>query len=185
MSKESSRTRMRTLEVSITTRSARPALVGLCLEMGSSPTPSANLQFQHFGERLPRRYAPRQARFARQSPILQRIATLRVAKRKRLGFGFGSSNQSFLENPESLRDLGVKVKEYKVVDLNMELYEDTQQWAWTPYTLVELESLSKPGVYGNEITEVVTFDIDTIPDEFGWWEKDELEECLRSALKNK
>ena len=78
---------------------------------------------------------------------------------------------------------GVKVKNYKVVDLNMELYEDTQQWAWTPYTLVELGSLPTPGVYGNEITEVVTFDIDTIPDEFGWWEKDELEECLRSALK--
>ena len=67
----------------------------------------------------------------------------------------------------------------------MELYKDTQQWAWTLYTLVELESLPKPGVYGNEITEVVIFDIDTIPDEFGWWEKDELEECLRSALKNK
>ena len=78
---------------------------------------------------------------------------------------------------------GVKVKNYKVVDLNMELYEDTQQWAWTPYTLVELASLQKPGVYGNEITEVVTFDIDTIPDEFGWWEKDELKKCLRSTLK--
>lgn len=82
-----------------------------------------------------------------------------------------------------MESAGVKVKDYKVVDLNMELYEDTQQWAWTPYTLVELESLPKPGVYGNEITEVVTFDIDTIPDEFGWWEKDELRECLRTALK--
>ena len=84
-----------------------------------------------------------------------------------------------------MESAGVKVKNYKVVDLNMELYKDTQQWAWTLYTLVELESLPKPGVYGNEITEVVIFDIDTIPDEFGWWEKDELEECLRSALKNK
>lgn len=82
-----------------------------------------------------------------------------------------------------MENAGVKVKSYKVVDLNMELYEDTQQWAWTPYTLVELTTLPTPGVYGNEITEVVTFDIDTIPDEFGWWEKAELEECLRSALK--
>jgi len=40
---------------------------------------------------LPRRVAPRQAREARQTPNLQRFATLRVAKRKRLGFGFGSS----------------------------------------------------------------------------------------------
>ena len=82
-----------------------------------------------------------------------------------------------------MENTGVKVKDYKIVDLNLELYEDTQQWAWTPHTLVELESLPKPGVYGNEITEVVMFDVNTIPDEFGWWEKDELEECLRSALK--
>ena len=58
---------------------------------GSNPALSANLQFQHFGKRLPRRVAPRQARYARQSPILQHFATLRVAKKKRLGFGFGSS----------------------------------------------------------------------------------------------
>ena len=55
------------------------------------PNSTANLRFQHFGKRLPRRVAPRQARYARQSPILQQFATLRVAKRKRLGFGFGSS----------------------------------------------------------------------------------------------
>ena len=76
-------------------------------KFGFRPKGTANLQFQHFGERLPRRVAPRQARFARQSPILRGFATLRVAKRKRLGFGFGSSfwrsqsktkfcNQSFL-----------------------------------------------------------------------------------------
>jgi len=45
------------------------------------PKGTANLQFQHFGERLPRRVAPRQARSARQSPILQGFATLRVANR--------------------------------------------------------------------------------------------------------
>ncbi len=37
---------------------------------GSNTTLTAKLQFQHFGEILPRRVAPRQARFARQSPIL-------------------------------------------------------------------------------------------------------------------
>ena len=72
--------------------------LGACVSRGSvqkkfgfRPKGTANLQFQHFGERLPRRVAPRQAREARQSPILRGFATLRVAKRKRLGFGFGSS----------------------------------------------------------------------------------------------
>jgi len=78
---------------------------------------------------------------------------------------------------------GVKVKNYKVIDIEMEVYEDTQQWAWTPYTLVELASLPTLGTYGNEVTEVITFDVDSIPDEFGWWEKDELETYLRNTLK--
>jgi hypothetical protein len=60
-------------------------------KFGFRPKGTANLQFQHFGEMLPRGFAARQARFARQSPILRGFATLRVAKRKRLGFGFGSS----------------------------------------------------------------------------------------------
>jgi len=60
-------------------------------KFGFCPKGTANLQFQHFGGRLPRGFAARQARFARQSPILRGFATLRVAKRKRLGFGFGSS----------------------------------------------------------------------------------------------
>jgi hypothetical protein len=45
----------------------------------------------NFGKMLPRRFAPRQAREARQTLILRGFATLRVAKRKGLGFGFGSS----------------------------------------------------------------------------------------------
>ena len=71
---------------------------------GSNPAVSAILRIFHFRKRLPRGFAARQARKARQSQILRGFATLRVAKRKRLDFGFGSSNQSFLENPESLRD---------------------------------------------------------------------------------
>lgn len=77
---------------------------------------------------------------------------------------------------------GVSVKDFEVVDIEMELYEDSQQWAWTPYTLVKLNSLPEPGVFGNEITEVIGFDINSIPDEFGWWEKEELKRYLVKAL---
>lgn len=73
---------------------------------------------------------------------------------------------------------GVDVAGYKVVHLKMTVYKDTQQWAWTPYIIVELNELPVPGTYGNEVTEVITFTKDTIPDEFGWWEKEELKQFL-------
>jgi len=60
-------------------------------KFGFRPKGTAILQFQRFRKRLPRGFAARQARKARQSPILRGFATLRVAKRKRLDFGFGSS----------------------------------------------------------------------------------------------
>ena len=60
---------------------------------GSNPPVSANLQFQSFRKfYAPAVRSPR-LRAGRKGLILQRFATLRVAKRKRLGFGFGSSNQ--------------------------------------------------------------------------------------------
>ena len=73
---------------------------------------------------------------------------------------------------------GVGIKSFKVVDLHMEVYEDSNQWAWTPVLIVEIDQLPVPGIYGNEVIEVVVFDKDNIPDEFGWWEKEELEKFL-------
>lgn len=69
---------------------------------------------------------------------------------------------------------GVGVTSFKVVDLTMEVYEEAKQWAWTPYLVVEVDQLPISGNYGNEVTEVVTFTKDNIPDEFGWWSKEEL-----------
>lgn len=73
---------------------------------------------------------------------------------------------------------GVNVKNFKVVNLTMEVYPDTNQWAWTPYLIVEIDKLPTPGTYGNEVTEVVTFAKEDIPEDFGWWKKQELEEFL-------
>jgi hypothetical protein len=74
---------------------------------------------------------------------------------------------------------GVGVKSFRVVDLTMNTYEDSQQWALTPHLIVELDKLPLPGTYGNEVTEVVTFTKDTVPGEFGWWGKKELEDFLK------
>lgn len=74
---------------------------------------------------------------------------------------------------------GVGVKSFKMVDLTMEVYPETNQWAWTPCLIVEIDRLPVPGNYGNEVAEVVTFDKDNIPKDFGWWEKAEFEEFLK------
>jgi hypothetical protein len=73
---------------------------------------------------------------------------------------------------------GVAVKNFRLLDLKMEVYPDTQQWAWTPYLLVELADLPVPGLYGNEVTEVVTFTRDEIPSDLGWWEPAEFRQFL-------
>lgn len=78
---------------------------------------------------------------------------------------------------------GVGIKSFKTVKLDMEVYKDTNQWAWTPYLIVEINQLPTPGVYGNEVTEVVTFDKENVPGDFGWWNKEELEEFLEKYDK--
>jgi len=55
------------------------------------PKGTANLQFQHFGRFLFLSAPAARSRFARKGLILQRFATLCVAKKKCFGFGFGSS----------------------------------------------------------------------------------------------
>ncbi len=76
---------------------------------------------------------------------------------------------------------GVGVKNFRVVDLTMNMYGDSQQWALTPYLVVEIDKLPVPGNYGNELTEVVTFTKDTIPDGFGWYTTEELKLLLEKV----
>jgi len=73
---------------------------------------------------------------------------------------------------------GVGVKDYRVVHMDMEVYEESEQWAWTPYIIVELDRLPVSGTYSNEVNEVVAFSRDSIPDEFGWWSNTELLDFL-------
>ena len=77
--------------------------------------------------------------------------------------------------------LNVDLKSIKVVDLTMETYPDelhaegNKQWAITLYVIAELAELPQ---ITSEVTEVVKFDISSIPDDMGWWEQDELKEFL-------
>jgi len=72
---------------------------------------------------------------------------------------------------------GVDIKSFRVIDLTMNTY-DCKQWALTPFVAVELEALPVPGMHGNEVTEVVTFTKDNIPEGFGWYTSEGLKALL-------
>ena len=85
------------------------------------------------------------------------------------------------EIPPELIEKGVEivsVNNIKLVYIDSELQEKDNSWAFTPNVIVEVEEIPKKGFYGNEITEVITFTKDNVPDDFGWWSKRELEEFL-------
>ena len=78
---------------------------------------------------------------------------------------------------------GVNVVKFKVVDIETTLIHESggkpiKQWAITPHIIAEVENIPKPGIYGNEIKEVVKFTKSTIPDNFAWWSKKSLKEFL-------
>lgn len=73
---------------------------------------------------------------------------------------------------------GAGVKSFRVVDLTMGVYPNTQQWYIEPTLFVEVDQLPVPGVYGNKVIEVVTFDTQSVPDDFGWWDKEQIKEFL-------
>ena len=73
---------------------------------------------------------------------------------------------------------GVEVISYRIAALDMGVYPNTNQWYIEPVLFVEVDRLPVPGVYGNEVVEVVTFDKNSVPDDFGWWSKEEIEDFL-------
>lgn len=72
---------------------------------------------------------------------------------------------------------GVGVKTYKIIDIESEVQEKDNQWAFMPLVIAELDDLPK---VSNLVTEIVIFDESNIPNDFGWWSQDELSEFLSS-----
>ncbi len=91
---------------------------------------------------------------------------------------WGETTKQFIER--IIKDqTGVNVKSFKVVDLTMDVYEKTKQWFIEPTLFVEVDCLPISGVYGNEITEIVVYDKDNVPNDFGWWSKENIERFLK------
>lgn len=73
---------------------------------------------------------------------------------------------------------GVEIKSVRVIEIESVVQEKDHQWAFTPYIIVELANKPKTGIYGNEITEVVEFTKENIPEDFAWWTREELKRVL-------
>ena len=95
---------------------------------------------------------------------------------------WGESLEAYLKRIV-LEQAGVEINNFRVFNLTMNIYEEELQLAITPFVVVDLKFLPKPGIYGNEVSEVVTFDIDDIPKDFGWYDENEIKELLKSASR--
>lgn len=74
---------------------------------------------------------------------------------------------------------GVGVAYFRTAYLDMNVHPETKQWSIEPVLFVEVDALPIPGIYGNEVVEVVTFDKQTVPEDFGWWSKEQIKEFLQ------
>lgn len=73
----------------------------------------------------------------------------------------------------------VAVKEFRVFYIDSSVQEKDNQWAIVPYVLAEVADI--PSV-SYEVTEVIRFAPDNIPDGFAWWTKEELKEELEALV---
>jgi hypothetical protein len=95
---------------------------------------------------------------------------------------WGESKDEFIQR--LVKDqAGVNVKNFRVAEIEMGVYPKTKQWYIEPVFFVEVDKLPTPGVYGNQVTEVVTFNKNNVPEDFGWWSKKQIEDFLKEYDK--
>ena len=70
---------------------------------------------------------------------------------------------------------GVEVLGSRVVYIDSMVQGKDNSWAITPHVIAEISKTPETSL---EITEVVTFDKNNIPQDFAWWNKQELREFL-------
>ena len=85
---------------------------------------------------------------------------------------YGEPIETFIKRTVK-EQTGVGVKNYKILDISSEVQDKDDQWSFMPYVIAELADIPQTN---QEVTEVVLFDKNSIPNDFGWWTKDELKE---------
>ena len=74
----------------------------------------------------------------------------------------------------------VAVKNYRVIDIDSMIQAKDNQWSFMSYIVAEVESI--PAIH-ELVAEVILFDQESIPNDFAWWSKDELQEFLESVSR--
>ncbi len=75
---------------------------------------------------------------------------------------------------------GVAVDAVDVVDLESVVHENQDNWGIIPHVIVDLSELPEAGLHGNQVTEIVTFTPEDVPDDFAWWPPEQLQEFLQA-----
>ena len=70
---------------------------------------------------------------------------------------------------------GVEIIKLRVVYIYSEVQEKDNQWAINPCIIAEVEKIPR---ISSDITEVILFNRNNIPEDFAWWTKEELREFL-------
>jgi len=70
---------------------------------------------------------------------------------------------------------GVSVKDFRVAYIDSSVQKKDDQWAFMPHVIAELDEIPQTD---SEITEVLVFNKNSIPEDFGWWDKEDLKEFL-------
>lgn len=78
---------------------------------------------------------------------------------------------------------GVNVTRWRITDFESTYQKKDEQWALVGYILAEVDSIPKPGVYGNEVKNVAAFDENGIPEPFAWWSTDDVKVYAKKHLK--
>ena len=68
---------------------------------------------------------------------------------------------------------GVSVKDFRVAYIDSSVQKKDDQWSFMPHIIAELDEIPQTNA---DITEVVLFDSNNIPEDFGWWGKEDLKE---------
>jgi len=76
---------------------------------------------------------------------------------------------------------GVNVKSFKLVEITSAFQKKDKQWAIIPHVIAEVDKIPKPGVYGNRIYEVITFDKRSVPADWAWWTKREIIDFIKKV----